>query len=542
MNCLFSRLGLLFVVLALIFTNQVTAAPSPKEEAPAAKKEAKKESPAPKEKTAAAKKKPPAKGKKQPESTEASSESQKASPKSPAEKPSVYTVKKGPFKIQVSLKGVLEAQAMTEIVLRPQIWTDLKVLKVVEHGTSVKRGDLLVALEMEKLDRAIADLRTEQRLSDLALKQAEEELQTLEKSTPLDLAWVERAKRVSDEDLARYLKVERPMTRKAVDLALKMAEEYCEYQREELRQLEKMYKADDLTEETEEIVLRRARNALKRAEFMLERAELQHEQMVKLGLAREDENVNELARRQTLATNQAKATLPLLLKKSRLELEKMKIERTRSEEKLKKLLSDRALMTVKSPADGVVYYGQCTRGKWTGVTQASERLHRGGALSANTVFMTIVGPRPVFVRATVPEKELHHARAGLKGTARPIGYPDLRLPAIVNQVDAVPTSNTNFQAKITIALDRQAEQLMPGMTCTVKLVAYEKKDALCVPARAVSTDELDDQKHYVYLVGKKGKPKKQAVTIGKKTDKQVEILKGLSEGGRILAEAPNDKS
>ena len=34
------------------------------------------------------------------------------------------------------------------------------------------------------------------------------------------------------------------------------------YQKEELHQLEKMYKADDLTEETEEIILTRARHRL----------------------------------------------------------------------------------------------------------------------------------------------------------------------------------------------------------------------------------------------------------------------------------------
>jgi hypothetical protein len=41
---------------------------------------------------------------------------------------------------------------------------------------------------------------------------------------------------------------------------------------------------------------------------------------------------------------------------------------------------------------------------------------------------------------------------------------------------------------------------------------------------------------------KEGKPRKQAVTLGQKTEKQVEILKGLAEGDRILAEATKDEN
>jgi len=63
-----------------------------------------------------------------------------------------------------------------------------------------------------------------------------------------------------------------------------------------------------------------------------------------------------------------------------------------------------------------------------------------------------------------------------------------------------------------------------GMACTVKLVAYLKKDALTVPKTAVQSDPLDEQKQYVYVVQKDGKPKKQPVTVGKKTDKVIEIL------------------
>ena len=74
----------------------------------------------------------------------------------------------------------------------------------------------------------------------------------------MDLVAAERSRRIAKEDLAQMLEVELPTARKAVDFSLQMSADSLAYEKEELRQLEKMYKADDLTEETEEIVLRRA--------------------------------------------------------------------------------------------------------------------------------------------------------------------------------------------------------------------------------------------------------------------------------------------
>jgi multidrug efflux pump subunit AcrA (membrane-fusion protein) len=77
---------------------------------------------------------------------------------------------------------------------------------------------------------------------------------------------------------------------------------------------------------------------------------------------------------------------------------------------------------------------------------------------------------------------------------------------------------------------------MPGMSCKVKLTPYLKKDALTVPPSAVVTDELDDQKQTVEVLEEDGTTKTRQVTVGRKTDKQVEILKGLNEGDQVVIE------
>ena len=83
--------------------------------------------------------------------------------------------------------------------------------------------------------------------------------------------------------------------------------------------------------------------------------------------------------------------------------------------------------------------------------------------------------------------------------------------------------------------------LAPGMACKVKIVTYLKKDALCVPPSTIVADELDEQKQSVKVLGKDGKTTVRPVTVGKKTDKQVEILDGLSEGDQILLEPSKEQ-
>ena len=450
-----------------------------------------------------------------------------------------HELKKEPFVIKVTLKGTFEAQKMAEVSIRPEAWSGFTVLKAVEHGARVKQGDLLVALDPEKIDRAIADLRTELRLAELALKKAEKELQTIETVAPIELAALERSKRIADEDYDYFLKYELPFTKEAVKFSLKSRKNYLDYQKEELRQLEKMYKADEITEETEEIVLRRTRDAVEAGEFYLKDTKARCDRALKYALPRKKSQFKDAHKRQDLIFQASKVLLPVELEKKRIEFEKMKVQHERAEKKLKDILADRALMTVKSPADGIVYYGRCVNGKWTG-GQSDGKFKRDSSLPIKQAFMTIVKTRPMRIAAQVPEKELHNIHGGLKGKAKPTGYPDVKLYAIVDEVAAIP-NGSNFAAKITVALDKQAKPLMPGMTCEVKLIAYEKKDALAVPLAALKADPLEEDKFFAQVVGKDGKSKRREVAVGRRNGKKVEILGGLKVGDKILAVYPKDE-
>jgi multidrug efflux pump subunit AcrA (membrane-fusion protein) len=459
-------------------------------------------------------------------------------------KPATVKVEKGTIKVEIPLKGVVEAEQMTELALKPEAWTSpMTVKKAVEHGTSVKKGDVLVEIDTEKLDQAIRDLRLERDLADLAIRQAQEEWPILEKSLPLDLAQTELAKKQADEDLKRFLDVDRPLMESDAEQMVKSSTFYLESAREELKQLQKMYRDKDLTEETEEIILKRQRHQVEMAEHMLKSSKIRREQTLKIQLPRSEQRMRDNAEKLALSLEKAKNTMRLTLNQKRLALEKLRYEHDKSGDRLKNLERDREMLTVRAPVDGTVYFGKCVHGQWSTISMAAAKLQPGGSLTPSDVFMTIVADKPLFVRATVEEKELHLLRQGLEGKVVPVGYPQRKLSARLVKVSAVPQSAGSFDARVSIEPGKEAPRLMPGMACNVKLVAYRKDGVLTVPVTAVFTEEEDEDVYYVYVPGKKnGASQKRTVKLGKTAGKKVEIVEGLREGEEILASKPEGSS
>jgi multidrug efflux pump subunit AcrA (membrane-fusion protein) len=459
--------------------------------------------------------------------------------KTKTSKDGTVKVEKGVFKAVVSLKGVFAPAEMHELALRTEAWGGgvggggpLVVISAVESGTPVKKGDVLVSLQLDKIDHAIRDAESDLRLGEVAIRLAEEELPILEKSTPQELAAAERSKREADQDLDRYLKIDQPLAKESADNMLKNSKHWLEYAQEELKQLQKMYRSKDLTEETEEIILKRQRHQVEMAEFSVKTSKIHHEQTLKIDLPRREQNAKDNVEKQTLALQKARTTLQLSVDQKRLALDKLKYDHSKSAERLAQLKKDREQMTVKAPADGIVYYGKYHNGQWSSSTVAA-KLVRGGMLMPEEVLLTVVSTRPLLAHASVEEKDLHWIKKGLKGVATPTGFPDLRLPVELTEVSTVPQAGGGFAAMFKVDASGDATAIVPGMSCTIKLTPYRKDTALTLPSSAVFSD--DDEEHYVYRASNK---EKMVVKVGKTANDKTEILDGLKEGDAVLSSKP----
>jgi len=449
--------------------------------------------------------------------------------------PATHTIARGMLKPKLQFDAVVEAVEMVPVKLEPKAWTDLTVLEAVPHGARVKKGDALVRLDTEKLRDQIDDLEQDKPSSALSLELSQSELESLTQTTPLKLEAAKRAQRNSEEDLGYFEKISRAQKEKSASFNLKGAEQRLEGAKEELHQLQKMYKADDLTEETEEIILKRQKFAVESAEFGLETSRLFSDLSLKTTIPREHETLKNSKRDQELALTLAEQTLPKTLSKKRLDFEKSKRDQKKAEKKLADLKRDLESMSVRAPMDGIVYYGACENGKWTTGAAVAKKLVPTGKLTANEVFITIVDPKKLMLRAVVPETDLAQAQTGMEGSASPVAAPDKKLPVKLDDLGDIPLPSGGFEARLTIGKD-DGFRLVPGMNCKVSLVEPKKPEGLLAPKDAIF---MDGKQSYVLLAKGDAKPERRDVKTGDSDSKMIQILSGVAAGDKILLQKPD---
>ena len=443
----------------------------------------------------------------------------------------LYTkVKEGPFKIKVTLDGRFAARHATPVHLKPKEWADFTVKQVATHGQRVKAGDLLVAFDPEKFQRAVADKELDLRAAGLDLDLARETLRVARELMPLDLAALERAHAQAKEDFERFVKVDRPHTEKSNVRSIKSANNYLLYAEEELKQLRKMYEADDLTEETEEIILKRAADAVERAKNSVESARLRADRSTKVTLPRTDVTHKDTERRKALDLEKGRKALPAGLVKQEIAFNKQKLTHERAVQSLARLKEDAALMKLVAPRDGIVYFGEFQKGSWTGMKTLETKLRPGGKAMADTVLFTVVQPRPLVIHANVAEKDLRHVTHKTSGHAVATSRPGVRMPTAVEVVSAVPTEAGKFAARLKVTTPGDRPLLLPGMTCKVSLVIYDKPNALTIPTAALRGTGKDV---HVLRRTSQAKHEKVAVKAGRSGGGRTEILSGLKPGDQL---------
>jgi multidrug resistance efflux pump len=498
----------------------------------AEKKDKVKAEAAAKEKAAAAAKEKAAKAGEKP----AAKAEEKPAAKAEAKKRKTYKLEPKRLKVVVPLDGTFVARKTEEVALRPEVWSEYEIVDVVEHGTKVSKGQRLFKFDSEKINEAIQDLELEQRLNDLAIAKAEDEMPRMEKTLKMDFEDADRANNNAKDDNKRYNDVDRPLAVKSAQFMLKYYKFMLDYEKDELKELEKMYKADDLTEETEEIVLKRQRNQVEFAQFSMDGAKVESEEMLNVFIPRMDIRMKQMLDRTALAKSRAQNALSLDLDRARAELDQRKKMRTKSLDRHRKILGDKELMEIKAPADGIVFYGQCVNGRWSDTPSLITRYKPHNKVMGDTVLMTIVESRPRYVTSTVDEAKRPEVADGEKvKVAFPAEGTD-RADGKVKSISPIPVSSGKFEITFDVDQEQIPDWVIAGMNCKIQITTYDKADALAVPKKAVHDDKDDPDKHYVWLVDPddaEAKPEKRFVKLGKRKDDEVEVVKGLKKGNVI---------
>ena len=116
-----------------------------------------------------------------------------------------FAVKRGPLRISVTESGTI--QAREQIILKCEVEGRTTILSLVEEGTRVKKGDLLVELDASTLLDAKIDQQIRVQNTEAAFIGARENLAVVENQAKSDVDKAELALDFAKQDLKKYRRV-----------------------------------------------------------------------------------------------------------------------------------------------------------------------------------------------------------------------------------------------------------------------------------------------------------------------------------------------
>ena len=398
----------------------------------------------------------------------------------------------------------------------------------------VEAGDTLIRFDPVDIDRQIERERIELQLVTAKFEEAEVAYAQTVERLRLAVEDAQRGERDAREELERWKTVERDIRLQELAQGMEAGRDFLKNQEEELAQLEKMYGEDDLTEETEEIVLRRTRRSVERARKNLAWREIRHKYYLEVVFPREDEKLDTAMRKAKLRLEQETKTQEIDKRAADLNREKARLDLEAKKRSLAELEEDREQMVLKAPRAGLAVAGRLNNGAWQGIREDEISFEAGDKVKPGQVLYTLFTANHLHLAASIGQGDLDDVVAGQPAWFElGLGDDDL-FRAEVERVGRFPRDD---KYEVRLRLARGDARFQAGQKAKVTVLGKTAPVSVHVPKDAVARQ---GKKAYVH-VAKDGGFAWQEVETGDAIGDRIAITKGLEPGTRIAAKAPERK-
>jgi membrane fusion protein (multidrug efflux system) len=151
--------------------------------------------------------------------------------------------------------------------------------------------------------------------------------------------------------------------------------------------------------------------------------------------------------------------------------------------------------------------------------------------SENTIILTLDDSRKILCDLKIPEVYAAILKKDLKLKAKFSAYKDKEYEGIIQSV----ASRVDAQTRSILArakIKNENSEIIPGSLLEIKIL-YNDKNALSVPDTSVM---YEGNKKFIYKITENNLLKKAEIKTGIRNQGNIEILDGLVEGDKIIAE------
>ena len=434
-------------------------------------------------------------------------------------------VKSGKFIYKTELSGLIMSSSVDEVKIDAKYFQNWTLEKAVSHGTSVKKGDVLASFDAKPFEdelaakkRALeiqkANLTKSQKLFEINMKKMD-----FERKRSLLSAEAAKKRALIYKEKGHELAV------KTVEQELVDAKNSLEYQKEELNQLKKMYDEDKITEETEEIVLKRQKNYVESLEKRLKARELAVEQALNIKLPDALFNSEYTKEKALMDEDKNRVEWEVFALTEKLKLEAEELAYKKASENFEKLKAEKKNLVIKAEKDGVVYYGKLTAGKWG--NQLGTSYKKGKVFLKGSKLFSLIDAGSYNFEGKADYTQIQYVsdKASYFVQVAGAGARVLKL----KEKSSAP-NNGFFSVKFTIENPQGA---FHGMNAKATLIT-DLGNVISLPSAAVKTENENPTRKFVKVL-KDSQEEKVYVETGLVHGGKTVIKSGLKEGMEVKA-------
>ncbi len=439
-----------------------------------------------------------------------------------------FTVKRGDLRITLTESGTLEAR--NKVSIRPQIETGAKILTIVDEGTTVKEGDILVELDKTEIDSEI------ERLEDSVI-QLEAELKNARTDRDITQGENESAKDKADLklefaklELKRYVEGDHPQEQRKRELAIDEADSRLKQAKDKYDQMPKLFEEGFVTA----VELEEKKLAFETAQVALETAKLDLSLYTTyeypMTLRQKQSDVTEAERELTRVVAKAEASLSA----AEAVVRQKERQYETAVQKLEKAQKNRENHTISAPQAGIVIYGG-GRDRWG---NAEDEVKVGATVFPGRTLIELPDLGLMDARLQVHQADVGKLRVGQTAWVTLPGRNQQRYEAKVSEIGSVAQSQNwrdpirRFDVKVQIV--ERVEGLRAGVTVEVEVDVGAIEGVLFLPLQTVSTSG----NAFTVFRREGGEARRVRVTLGQANEQFVQVLDGLAEGDEILLVNP----
>jgi HlyD family secretion protein len=442
----------------------------------------------------------------------------------------VFKVELRDLRATVSEKGTLKAA--NQILLRPEIPGQAKIVSLVEEGTTVKEGDVLCELDQTDVAKEVTDRenRVIQLQGEVAAAEGELSIQLSQNEADVRDATLKH--HLAELELDRFEKGEFVQERTKREVRREEAKSELDRATHRYEAMPALLAEGFVTKE--QVEEERIKKVKAESEVLL--AKLDMDQYLIYTAPKDREQKQADVHNTELEVGRAKERAKAREAQKRADHERQRSELANVRTSLEKAQKVLSKMTIRAPGPGLVIYGD-QRNPWD-----EREIKVGEMVYSGQPFLTLPDLSEMQAVVSIHEADISRVKPGQKAFVVVESSNDTPVDGEVVKVAPVAASSgrrwgedsKRFNVEIALRGDISSLKLKPGLTARVEIQTGEKTGVLAVPVQSVFAER---GKFYVF--------KKTGGTAAR-TEVEIEdgnaqfsaVKSGLAAGDEILLYNP----